>query len=266
MNSELDPARRRRPWTLRRAGNTALWLLFAAALAASWQLAGVDLARLATGLPKIGHWLAQSWPPATAELPVFLERMGETLAIALLGTTAAVLAAVPVAVLAARGVTPLPWLRLPLRWVLNAFRGIDSFVFALILVAAVGLGPFAGMLGVLLHTWGSAAKLFADELETLSLETVEALESAGAGRLVALRHALLPEALPSWASQSLYLFEFNVRASTVLGVVGAGGIGLELKSSMDLLDFPRLATILILILVVVTLIDALASWLRGRLA
>ena len=251
---------------MNRVINGCLWLLLAVALAVSWQLADVDLGQLARGLPKIAHWLGQAWPPATNELPVFLLRMGETLAIALLGTTAAVVAAVPFAVLAARGVTPLPWLRWPLRGVLNAFRGIDSFVFALILVAAVGLGPFAGMLGVLLHTWGSAAKLFADELETLPLDTVEALETAGAGRLVALRHALLPTALPSWASQALYLFEFNVRASTVLGVVGAVGIGQELKSSMDLLDFPRLAMIIIVILVAVSLIDALAAWLRRRLA
>jgi phosphonate transport system permease protein len=192
--------------------------------------------------------------------------MGETVAIAFLGTLLAVLAAVPVAFAAARGVTPLPWLRVPLRWVLNAFRGVDSFVFALILVAAVGLGPFAGMLGVALHTWGSAAKLFADQIETMPLETVEALEAGGAGRVLAFRYALLPDLAPAWASIGLYLFEFNVRASTVLGVVGAGGIGQELKSSMDLLDFARLATIILVILVAVTAIDTLSAWIRRRLA
>lgn len=214
----------------------------------------------------MGHWLAQAWPPALTELPIFIVRMGETVAIAFLGTLIAVLAAVPIAFAAARGVTPLPWLRVPLRWVLNAFRGIDSFVFALILVAAVGLGPFAGMLGVALHTWGSAAKLFADQIETTPLETSEALEAGGAGRVVAFRYGLLPDLAPAWASIGLYLFEFNVRASTVLGVVGAGGIGQELKSSMDLLDFARLATIIIVILVVVTAIDTLSAWIRRRLA
>lgn len=247
---------------LRRA---AAALAFVAAVAASWQLAQVDLGKLVTGLPKVGHWLAQSWPPALGELPLFLLRMAETVAIAFLGTLAAVLAAVPVALLAARGTAPWPALRWPLRGVLNLFRGVDSFVFALILVAAVGLGPFAGMLGVALHTWGSAAKLFCEQVETLSLETSEALAAGGAGRLLAFRHALLPEVAPAWISQALYLFEFNVRASTVLGVVGAGGIGLELKSSMDLLDFARLATIIAIILVAVTLIDALSTWLRKRL-
>ncbi len=242
------------------------WVVFAALCVLSWNLAAVDLGRLFSGVPKMAHWLAQAWPPAFEELPIFVVRMGETLAIAFLGTLVAVLAAVPVAFLAARGVTPAPWLRVPLRWVLNAFRGVDSFVFALILVAAVGLGPFAGLLGVALHTWGSAAKLFADQIESVSLEVGQALEVGGAGRLVAFRYGLLPDLAPAWASIGLYLFEFNVRASTVLGVVGAGGIGQELKSSMDLLDFARLTTILLVILVAVTTIDTFSAWIRRRLA
>ncbi len=192
--------------------------------------------------------------------------MAETVAIAFLGTLFAVGAAVPTSFFAARGIAPLPWLRVPLRWMLNAFRGTDAFIFALVLVAAVGLGPFAGMLGVALHTWGSAAKLFTEQIETMPLQTTEALEVAGAGRLVAFRYALLPELAPAWSSQALYLFEFNVRASTVLGVVGAGGIGQELKSSVDLLDFARLATILAVILVTVTVIDTASAWLRRRLS
>ncbi len=253
-------------WDMARTQRWGLGLLFVVLVIASWQLAQVDLTRLATGLPKLGHWLAQAWPPTLHELPIFLLRTGETVAIAFLGTLAAVLAAVPAAFLAARGISPLGSLRVPLRWVLNAFRGVDSFVFALIFVAAVGLGPFAGLLGVALHTWGSAAKLFSEQIETMPLETTEALEAGGAGRVVAFRYALLPELLPAWASQALYLFEFNVRASTVLGVVGAGGIGQELKASMDLLDFARLATIIAVILVAVTLIDTLSGWIRRRLS
>jgi phosphonate transport system permease protein len=268
--ADLDAAGALARWRAARARGRGLrWVAaatFVLALAAAWHLAQVDLARLATGLPKIGHWLAQAWPPALHELPIFALRMGETVAIAFLGTLAAVLVAVPAALLAARGTAPWPALRWPLRAVLNAFRGVDSFVFALILVAAVGLGPFAGLLGVALHTWGSAAKLFSEQIETMSLETSEALQAGGAGRLLAFRHALLPEVAPAWLSQALYLFEFNVRASTVLGVVGAGGIGQELKSSMDLLDFARLATIIAVILVAVTLIDVVSAWLRRRLA
>lgn len=254
--------RHRRAVPQRRLAQDAGAALFVLAAALCWHLAEVDLARRVTGLPRIGHRLAQAWPPALHELPVFLLRMGETVAIALLGTLAAVPAALP----AARGTSPWPWLRWPLRAVLNAFRGIDSFVFALNLEPAVGLGPFAGLLGVALHTWGRAAKLFAEQIETTSLDTAEALEAGGAERLLSLRQALLPQLAPSWSSQAPYLFEFNGRASTVLGVVGAGGIGQELKSSMDLLDFARLATILAVVLLAVSLIDALSGWLRRRLA
>jgi phosphonate transport system permease protein len=231
----------------------------------SAHLAQVDLGRLATGLPKLGHWLAQAWPPKVDELPLFLLRTAETVAMAAIGTTLAVLLALPTALFATRTLTPLPWLYHPVRGVLNALRGIDSFVFALLFVAAVGLGPFAGVLGIALHTWGSAAKFFADQLENSQLGPYEAVRATGAGRFTAISYALLPDVLPSFASISLYWWEFNVRASTVLGVVGAGGIGLELKNSMDLLDFSRLFTIIAVILIVVTALDQVSAWLRRRL-
>jgi phosphonate transport system permease protein len=230
-----------------------------------WRLAQVDLLKLADGLPRLGHWLAQAWPPDIAELPLFAQRMGETMAMAALGTTAAALLALPMAVLASRNITPFPKLYYPARWLLNALRGIDSFVFALLFVAAVGLGPFAGVLGIALHTWGSAAKLFADHIENAGTGPLDAVRATGAGRGTAIVYALLPDLLPVLLSTTLFWWEFNVRASTVLGVVGAGGIGLELKNSMDLLDFSRLFTIIALILVVVTLLDQLSGWLRKRL-
>jgi phosphonate transport system permease protein len=230
-----------------------------------WQLAQVDLSRLVSGLPKLGHWLAQAWPPKFAEIPLFLQRMAETVAMAAIGTTVATLLAIPMAVLASRNITPFPRLYLPARWFLNGLRGIDSFVFALLFVAAVGLGPFAGVIGIALHTWGSAAKFFADHIENAPMGPLEAVRTTGAGRYSALLYALLPDVLPVLLSTTLFWWEFNVRASTVLGVVGAGGIGLELKNSMDLLDFSRLFTIIALILVVVTILDQCSSWLRKRL-
>ncbi len=230
-----------------------------------WRLAQVDLLKLASGLPKLGHWLAQAWPPDVDELPLFVQRIGETMAMAAIGTTVATLLALPMAVLASSNITPFPRLYYPARWFLNALRGIDSFVFALLFVAAVGLGPFAGVLGIALHTWGSAAKLFADHIENAQLGPLEAVRSTGAGRGTAIVYALLPDVLPVLLSTTLFWWEFNVRASTVLGVVGAGGIGLELKNSMDMLDFSRLFTIIALILVVVTALDQLSAWLRRRL-
>lgn len=249
----------------RRLRRAALVVVLIVLYGLCWQLAQVDLVKLADGLPKLGHWLAQAWPPDVAELPLFAQRMGETMAMAALGTTAAALLALPMAVLASRNITPFPKLYYPARWLLNALRGIDSFVFALLFVAAVGLGPFAGVLGIALHTWGSAAKLFADHIENAGTGPLEAVRTTGAGRGTAIVYALLPDLLPVLLSTTLFWWEFNVRASTVLGVVGAGGIGLELKNSMDLLDFSRLFTIIALILVVVTLLDQLSGWLRKRL-
>lgn len=241
------------------------WVLAAVFYVACWRVAQIDPGKLATGLPKLGHWIASAWPPALDELPLFGERIMETVAMAAIGTTAAMLLALPMAVLASRNLTPLPRLYRPARWLLNALRGIDSFVFALLFVAAVGLGPFAGVIGIALHTWGSAAKLLADHVENMPTGPFHAVLGTGAGRFTAICYAVLPEILPVLLSSALYWWEFNVRASTVLGVVGAGGIGLELKNSMDLLDFPRLFTIIALILVVVTALDAVSSWIRKRL-
>ncbi len=244
------------------------WAVAAAIVAfyiVSWRLAQIDPAKLATGLPKLGHWIAQAWPPAISELPLFLQRTAETVAMAAIGTTAATLLAIPMALLASRNITPFRSLYYPARWFLNALRGIDSFVFALLFVAAVGLGPFAGVIGIALHTWGSAAKFFADHIESAPLGPLHAVETTGAGRLTAIAYALVPDVAPVMLSTTLFWWEFNVRASTVLGVVGAGGIGQELKNSMDLLDFARLFTIIAVILIVVTALDQLSGWLRRKL-
>ena len=247
------------------AGGRARFIVAMLALAAfysvCWHLARVDPGKLLTGLPRMASWVGKAWPPATDELPVLLWRAAETVAMAALGTTGAALLALPLA----RNVTPSMALYYPTRWFLNALRGIDSFVFALLFVAAVGLGPFAGVLGVALHTWGSTAKLWAEAIENIPAGPLEAAAVTGASRVKVLAFALVPDVAPVMLSIGLFWWEFNVRASTVLGVVGAGGIGQELKNSMDLLDFPRLLTILVIILVMVTVIDHASQWVRRRL-
>lgn len=250
---------------LRRLKLLAVLALIGAFYAMCFSLAQVDPAKLAEGLPKLAGWLAQAWPPRGDELPLIVRRTAETIAMATVGTTAAALLALPMELLGSRNLTPLPILYYPVRWFLNMLRGIDSFVFALLFVAAVGLGPFAGVIGIALHTWGSAAKLFADHLENADLAPYDAVRTTGAGRFTSIAYAVLPDVLPVFASTALFWLEFNVRASTVLGVVGAGGIGQELKNSMDLLDFNRLFTIIAVILIVVTLLDQVSNWLRRKL-
>jgi phosphonate transport system permease protein len=211
-----------------------------------------DLGRLWGGLPRLAHWAAKSWPPDTRDLGVLIERATETLAMAVIGTTIGVVIAVPCCILAAQNITPSPFLYTPMRWFLNILRGIDSFIFALLFVAAVGLGPFAGVLGIGLHSAGTIAKLWSEAIEAVEPGPLEAVALTGANRLKVIRYALLPDVLPNLTSITLYVWEFNVRSSTVLGVVGAGGIGQELKNSVDLLDFARLFTIIVIILAMVT--------------
>jgi len=237
-----------------------------AAYIVSYRLTGVDLGRLIDGLSTMGGWAAKAWPPTGREFSVILQRAGETVAIALIGTTLAAAIALPLSVPAARNLTPNWQLRLPARLLLNTLRGVDSFVFALLFVAAVGLGPFAGMLGIALHTSGSMGKLFAEAIEGLPRGPLEAAELTGASRLKAVTYAVLPDALPPLSSVGLYMFEFNIRSSIVLGVVGAGGIGQQLRNSIELLDFPRLFTIVLVILTMVTIIDQFSGRLRKSLA
>ncbi|MUL36059.1 phosphonate ABC transporter, permease protein PhnE [Gloeocapsopsis dulcis] len=240
-------------------------VLAIALLIASARTAKVDLLQFWQRIPTVGEWLSRLFPPDFSELLIFFEAIWETLAIAIVGTGCAILVAVPLALLVARNITPVQSLATPLRGLLNLLRGIDTAIFALFFVSIVGLGPFAGALGVAFHTTGSMAKLYAEVLESLPSEPIEAVEATGSDRLRTFAFAVLPEALPGLIGISLYLWEFNVRSSVILGIVGAGGIGYELLVSLKLLDFPRLCTILLLILAMVSLIDALSAYFRQRL-
>jgi phosphonate transport system permease protein len=251
-------------WRTLRAGAVVL-----AILSTYWfcfHFAEVDLQRLVQGLPRLLSWAARAWPPDFSEPETLLTRAAETLAMATLGTTLGSVIAVPVCLLAASNTTPNRFVYGAARIFLNALRGIDSFVFALLFVAAVGLGPFAGVLGIGIHSAGSIAKLWSEAVETAAVGPVEAATLTGASRIKVFVFALLPEVMASLVSALLYIWEFNVRASTVLGIVGAGGIGQELKNNIDLLAFPRVLAIILVILVMVTAIDRAGAWMRRQLA
>lgn len=240
----------------------------AALLAFYWvclQFSGINLARLADGIPRLLTWIGRSWPPNFEDVDSYLRGAAETVAIATLGTTLGAVIAVPLCILAADNVTPSRALYYPARAALNVLRSIDTFVFALLFVAAVGLGPFSGMLGVALHVAGSIGKLWSEEIEAADPRPLEALTATGASRLLVIRHGLLPTVAPGLASTTLYMWEFNIRSSTVLGLVGAGGIGQQLKNSVDLLDFPRVLAIILVILAMVALADAASTVVRRRL-
>jgi phosphonate transport system permease protein len=228
-------------------------------------LSEVDVRRLWEGLPRLGRWAVRAWPPDFSDFSTLLRRAAETVAMATVGTTISAAIAAPLCLLGARNTSPHGYIHVPVRWLLNVLRGIDSFVFALLFVAAVGLGPFAGVLGIAVHSTGSLAKLWSESIETAEPGPAEAALATGARELKVFFFALLPDVMPSLSSAALYVWEFNVRASTVLGIVGAGGIGQELKSSIDLLAFPRVFAILLIIFSMVTVIDHVSAFARARL-
>lgn len=240
-------------------GLALIWLVF------SFGFAQVDLGQLLVGLPTLGGWLARAWPPDLRELDWVFYRAIETVAIATTATVIATLVALPLSILAARNMVSNRYVTIPMRFLLNALRGIDTLILALLFVVAVGLGPFAGTLGMLLHTIGVIGKLNSEQIETLHRGPIDAARITGANRIKIVSYAVMPAALPGLASTALFLWEGNVRASTVLGLVGAGGIGMEIKNSIDLLNFPRLLTLTVVMLVMVSLIDALSAWLRRKL-
>jgi len=254
-------AEERRGWGMKLATLVALLAVYWLCL----RVSGIDLHRLAEGLPRLMTWLARSWPPNFEDLDSYVRGAAETFAIATLGTTLGALIAVPLCLAAARNVTPNSMLYYPARSILNVLRSIDTFVFALLFVAAVGLGPFSGILGVALHVAGSIGKLWSEDIEAADPRPIEALTATGASRLLVIRFGLLPTVAPGLASTVLYMWEFNIRSSTVLGLVGAGGIGQQLKNSVDLLDFPRVLAIVLVILVMVAVADAMSAAIRRRL-
>ena len=248
------------------AGRLLGWGAFVLLLAGSAWVVAPDPARLAAGLPRLFGWLATAWPPDFSGPGDIAWRAGETVGIATLGTLLAAGLALPLALAATRQVSPGAALYHPLRGVLDSLRGIDGFVFALLFVAAVGLGPFAGMLGVALHSAGSVAKLWSEAMENADPRPSEAILAVGGSRLHVAVFALMPQTLPQNLGGLLYVWEANIRASTVLGLVGAGGLGQELKNGVDLLDFNRVLAILLVIIALTLTADRISGALRKALA
>ncbi|MDX3969535.1 MAG: phosphonate ABC transporter, permease protein PhnE [Bradyrhizobium sp.] len=244
---------------LARAAGFTLLLVF---LAATFMSVDIDITRLITGLPKVAGWFGQMFPPDLSEIDRILRDAFQTLAMATVGTVLALVVAGALAPLAARNTTPHPVVYRAVRAVFSLLRGTEILVFALIFVAAVGFGPFTGVLAIAFNMTGALGKLLTEVIEPADPGPIEAIKLTGAGPVKTFRYALLPDVFPNIVAVILYIWEFNVRASTVLGIVGAGGIGQTLKDSIDLLDFPKLLTVLGVILIMVVAIDTLSGWLR----
>lgn len=228
------------------------------------QWIGMSVGALAEGIPNIGRLLARMMPPEPSVAPGMLKPTLETLAIAMWGTTLAALLALPLALLAARNLTPHPLAYAIARGILNAQRGVSEMVFALLFVAAVGLGAFPGVLALAVHSAGVLGKFYAEAMENVDPGPIEALTATGAGPLQVIAFAVWPQILPEVVTYTLYRWESDVRAAFVLGIVGAGGLGFELQMAMRLFKYEEAVTILAIVVAVVTLIDRIASRIRAQ--
>lgn len=244
-----------------------------------WGLNGTDArpSELVEGIPNIVNFILRLMPPAleieqkvlpivgAIPFPTILTAIVETLQMAIIGTSISIVLSVPFGLLAARNITPNSVLYQATRLILNVIRAIPELIWALIFVAAVGLGPFGGVLALGVGSIGSLSKLYAESIEAIDPQQVLALRATGANPLQVFIYSVVPQALPVTASYSLLSFESNVRAATILGLVGAGGVGFVLQKYMALFQYHRLTGAVILLAITVTVIDRTSAYLRKKM-
>ena len=222
-----------------------------------------SFARLGAGIGQLLNFITMMFPPTPGNQGVlFLKALGETIAIAFLGTLFAALLALPFGFLAARNIMPVRIVQFLTRRISDTVRGVDTLIWALIWINVVGLGPFAGVLAIIISDFGGFIKLFSEAIETADEKPREGVVASGASYLQGVRFGIVPQVLPVILSQVLYYFESNTRSATIIGIVGAGGIGLHLSEMIRTLEWEKVSFIVILVLVTVAVIDFLSDHLR----
>ncbi|KAB0677382.1 phosphonate ABC transporter, permease protein PhnE [Aureimonas leprariae] len=247
-----------------RFGNWAVLAVVAGALAWSWEPA--EMGRwtyLFTDAGNMASYASGFLQPDFTDWRYYLSETVVTVQIALWGTFLAVLLAIPFGILSAHNMAPW-WVLQPARRLMDLFRAIHEVVFAVLFVVAVGLGPFAGVMALFVHTTGILAKLFSEAVEAIDPRPVEAIRTTGASRVQQILFGVVPQVLPLWISVSLYRLESNVRAATILGVIGAGGIGQVLFETIRGFYYPQASAILLVVVATVTIMDLVSSTLRRR--
>ncbi|MBB1597765.1 phosphonate ABC transporter, permease protein PhnE [Achromobacter sp. UMC46] len=259
-------------WTAPLPSSVKGWALVAIMVAATlaalqWSAQGAQLSasELAAGVPQIADFLSRTFPPDWSILQSLTAPAIETVQIAVWGTLLGVLGAVPVSFLAARNLNVNRWLYGATRQVLNVVRSINELILALVFVAAVGLGPFPGVLALAVHGVGMLGKFFAESIEEIDEGPLEALRATGARPLQVIVFGVLPQVITAWIAVILYRFEVNLRSATVLGMVGAGGLGFELVSSLKLFKYQETATCIVVITFMVIAADLVSNRLRAAI-
>jgi phosphonate transport system permease protein len=202
--------------------------------------------------------------PDFTDWRLYVAKMWETIQIAFWGTTLAVVLAIPMGLLGARNISP-PWVQLPVRRILDLLRAIPDLVVGTMFLVAVGLGPLTGVLAIAVNTGGVLGKLFAEGVESIEPGPIEGVRATGATRLQEIVWGVLPQVAPLWTSYGLYRFESSSRSATVLGLIGAGGIGSTLFDQLNSFTYTKVSAIVIIITVAVALIDLLSQTIRSRL-
>jgi len=231
-----------------------------------WSFVGAEFnfVKLGEGAVNMGEFLSRLFPPTWEKFGTIVELLIETLQMAIVGTVLGAVLSLIVAFGASSNIAPR-WLCYPTRWIMNVIRSLPDLVFALMFVSAVGLGPFAGILAMTIGSIGSIGKIFAEAMEAVDRGPLTAMEAVGASKRQVVQYGILPQASPMLVSYTLLLFEGNVRGATILGMVGAGGIGLELTTAMRMYDYGHLSAIVICIIVLVTVIDQASAIIRRKI-
>lgn len=225
----------------------------------------ISVGEFVRGIPAIVDYIGRMFPPDWAYAKTIVKPTIETIEIAIWGTVLGIVLAFPLGLMAARNLTPHVVLYGSSRFILNALRGVSELVFALIFVSAVGLGPFPGILALALHNAGMLGKFYAEAIEAIDPGPVEALQASGARWTQVVVYAILPQVVPHFVTYNLYRLEVSIRSATVLGLVGAGGVGFHLISSIRLFDYQTTAMVLIVIVLLVVLTDYFGTWIRSRI-
>lgn len=226
---------------------------------------GFSLRELLGNLDKLTRLLDDSFPPEWGFWPRLRAPLVETLAIALLATAAGSLVAVPLSLFAARPVAPAAWVYRTARAAMNLLRTMPDLFWAMLFASAVGFGPFAGVMALSVFTAAVVSKLLSESAEAIDPRVLEAVRASGGGWLECVRFAVWPQVAPHFASYALYSLEINVRASTVLGLVGAGGIGMVLRTQLSLFEYDRVVLIILVSFLVVLVIEQISALTRRRL-
>lgn len=224
-----------------------------------------DATRFAEGAPAIAQLVSEMVPPDFGRWRNWLRPLVDTLAMSVAGTALAVALSLPLALLAAPNTSPNAAVYRSVRTLLAGLRSVPEIILGVLFVAAVGFGALPGVLALALHSVGMVAKFYAEAIEHVDPKPLEAASAAGATRFQVITHAVLPQVLPQLADITIYRWEYHFRASAVLGIVGAGGIGFELMAALRLIRYDQVAAILLTILACVVMVDAIGAALRRSL-